>query len=153
MICDKIENAQQYAGLSPRLAGALEVLGNRELIHRVDGRYEIDGDKLVCLVQRYRTRPAQECNLEAHKKHIDVQLIVSGEEIIRHAHTEDLEVRQPYDEASDKTLYLPHEKMSQARLGSGMFGIFFPHDAHMPCLQADGPAEVHKVVVKVRIGN
>ena len=31
------------------------------------------------------------------------------------------------------------------------FTVFLPHDVHMPNLQIDGPVEVKKVVIKVRL--
>jgi YhcH/YjgK/YiaL family protein len=33
-----------------------------------------------------------------------------------------------------------------------MFAIFFPEDVHMPCLRVTGPENVHKIVVKVKVG-
>jgi len=139
MIYDKIENAHLYARLSPGLTRAFEVLLDESLTHKDDGGYEIDGDRLYGLVQRYTTRLAEKCNLEAHKKYIDVQLIVSGEEIIRHAHSDDLEVRRAHDEATDKVLYEPREKMSSIRLGARMFAIFFPTTLRCPVFRAIAP--------------
>ena len=150
MICDMLKNAHLYAGISTRLARAFEVLADSEVVHWADGRYEIDGDRVYCLIQRYTSRPPEKCNLEAHRNYIDVQFIVSGEEFIRLARPDDLEVCQSYDSATDKALFVPRTGMTALRLGAGSFGVFFPHDAHMSCLQVDGPAEVHKIVVKVR---
>jgi biofilm protein TabA len=80
-----------------------------------------------------------------------VQLIVSGEEAILHAPTDNLRVRKTYDPASDKTLYDASNGMTRLRLAGGEFAVFFPHDAHMPCMQAEGPREVHKLVAKVLV--
>jgi YhcH/YjgK/YiaL family protein len=153
MIVDRLENADLYAPLSPRFARAFAALRDHAFVNQPDGRYEIDGDRLYCLVQRYTTRPPEKCNLEAHRRYIDIQLIVSGEELIRVAPAGGLELRQGYDPGSDKALFHPREGMSSVRLPALSFALFFPQDAHMPCMQADGPAEVHKAVVKVRIGD
>ncbi len=152
MICDRIENASLYAGISPFLARAFDALKDSVLVNGPDGRRDIDGDNIYCLIQRYRSRPPVECKLESHQNYIDVQFVLSGEEVIRHAHRDSLEVSQPYDSAKDRALYVPRDGMSSVWLDAGTFAVFFPHDAHMPCLQADGPADVHKVVVKVRVG-
>ncbi|NWG13989.1 MAG: YhcH/YjgK/YiaL family protein [Acidobacteria bacterium] len=151
MIYDRIENACLYAGISSRLAKAFEALNDDGLVNGPDGRREVDGEAIYCLVQRYRSRAPERCNLESHQNYIDVQFVASGEEVIRHAHRDALEVSQPYDPASDRALYVPSDRMTALRMGPGTFAVFFPHDAHMPCLQADKPADVHKVVVKVRI--
>jgi YhcH/YjgK/YiaL family protein len=152
MIVDRIENADLYAALSPRFTMAFAALRDPAFINQPDGRYEIDGDRLYCLVQRYTTRLPEKCNLEAHRRYIDIQLMVSGEELILVAPAGGLELRQAYDLESDKALFHPREGMSAVRLPALGFALFFPQDAHMPCMQADGPAEVHKAVVKVRIG-
>ena len=151
MICDRLTNARLYAGLGAGITRALDALSDPVLQSQPDGRYDIDGDRLYCLVQRYTTRTADRCNLESHRKYIDVQLIVSGEEEILHAEPDGLAVRQHYDPAVDKALYHPVEGMTRLRLRGGQFVVFFPHDAHMACLQAGGPREVHKIVAKVRL--
>jgi YhcH/YjgK/YiaL family protein len=152
MIVDRLENANFYAQLSPGFAQAFRTLSDAAFVNRPDGRYEIDCDRLYALVQRYTTRPPEKCNLEAHRRYIDIQLIVSGEELIRVAPARELELRQPYEPGSDKMLFHPGGRMSSVCLSPATFAVFFPQDAHMPCMQADGPAEVHKVVVKLRIG-
>jgi YhcH/YjgK/YiaL family protein len=151
MIADKLKNAVLYSGISERLARALELLKDRDIINKEDGRYELDGDNLFCLVQKYETSPADKCNCEAHKKYIDVQFIASGEELIQYANINDLEVKESYDDTKDKILYKPSAKMSSAILTSGMFAVYFPEDAHLPCAQVSGPSNVHKVVVKVKV--
>jgi biofilm protein TabA len=151
MICDRLTNAPLYAGLGARIGRALDAVSNPALQSRPDGRYDIDGDRLFCLVQRYTTRTADKCNLESHRKYIDVQLIVTGEEDILHANPDGLVVRQVYEPGGDKALYHPVDGMTRLRLRGGEFAVFFPHDAHMPCLQAGGPCQVHKLVAKVLI--
>jgi biofilm protein TabA len=152
MIIDRIENFNLYAGLSPGFARAFDSLRDTSFINRPEGRYEIDGDRAYALVQRYTTRLPEKCNLEAHRQYIDIQLIVHGEELIRVAPAGALEVRQPYEPGSDKMLFHPVDRMSSVRLSAESFAVFFPQDAHMPCMQADGPVDVHKVVVKLRVG-
>jgi len=153
MIFDKLENAQIYANISQRLAKALEILKDKDILEKPDGKYEIDGENIFCLIQRYQTRPPEKGKLEAHKKYIDVQYIVKGREIISHYFAPGgLDIQQPYDEQSDKMFFKPPQKMNPVLLTEGTFGIYFPpHDAHMACLQADGPSDVHKIVVKVKI--
>jgi len=151
MIVDKIENAHLYANLSDRLTKALEILKNKSLIEKDDGRYDVDGDNLYYIVQRYETRPADQCKLEAHKKYIDIQFVAAGEEILGYTPLENLETSQPYNEAKDIVLYKMPAKISIMKLGPGMFCILFPQDAHMPKCHLDSPSNVHKVVVKIKI--
>ena len=79
MIADKMENASLYRAVLPGVARALEILQGA-FVHQASGRYEIDGDEMFGIVQRYTTRPLEKCNLETHRKYIDVQYVTSGEE-------------------------------------------------------------------------
>jgi YhcH/YjgK/YiaL family protein len=150
VVIDKLENAYLYAGLSAEIKKGLEVLKDRKLSAKKDGRYEIDGDNLYYLVQQYTTRPIEEGRLEAHKKYIDIQFAAEGEEVIGHCFSGQLDIREPYDEAKDVAFYKVPEKINTVKLSKGMFCILFPQDGHMPGCQLNGPSNVVKVVVKVK---
>ena len=57
MIVDKIENAHLYTPLKDQLAKAFEIIKDKALSQKADGRYEVDGDKLYYIVQHYTTKP------------------------------------------------------------------------------------------------
>jgi biofilm protein TabA len=151
MVIDKLENAHLYAGLSAKIKRGLEVLKDKKLSAKKDGRYEVDGDNLYYIVQRYTTKPVEEGRLEAHKKYIDIQFAAEGEEMIGHSELSQLNVDTPYDEAKDVVFYEAPEKINTIKLSKEMFCILFPQDGHMPGCQLDGPSKIVKVVVKVKI--
>jgi YhcH/YjgK/YiaL family protein len=151
MIADEIGNRRLYANLSSRLAEALEMLESGEPAAKEAGRYEIDGDNLYYIVQRYKTRPAEEGRFEAHKKYIDVQFVANGREMLGFSPLDNLQILTPYDKSKDVAFYKLPDKISMIKLEQGMFCILFPHDAHLPCLQLDAPSTVHKIVVKVKL--
>ena len=151
MIVDKIENAHLYAGLSGKIAKALEILKDTDFAKKTDSRYDVDGDNLFYIVERYETNPVEQGRLEAHKKYIDVQFIAGGEEMLGYYPLDKLQIEQPYDEQKDIAFYKVPGKISSVNLEAGMFCVLFPQDAHMPCRQLAGPANVLKVVVKVKI--
>src|SRR4030042_6518397 len=101
MVVDKLENAYLYAGLSAKIKKGLEVLKEEKLSTKKDGRYEVDGDELYYIIQRYTTKPIKEGRLEAHRKYIDIQFAAEGEEMIGHCEISQLNVDKPYDEAKD----------------------------------------------------
>ncbi|MDD5326840.1 MAG: YhcH/YjgK/YiaL family protein [Phycisphaerae bacterium] len=150
MIVDKIENAYLYAGVSAKIKTGLEILKDEKLATKKDGRYEVNGDELYYIVQRYTTKPIKEGRLEAHKKYIDIQFAAEGEELIGHCLLGQLNIEEPYDEAKDVAFYKVSEKIDTIRLDKGTFCILFPQDGHMPCCQFNGPSNVVKVVVKVK---
>lgn len=151
MVIDKLENAYLYAGLSAKIEKGLEVLKDKKLSTKKDGRYDINGDNLYYIIQRYTTKPIKEGRLEAHKKYIDIQFAASGEEVIGHSFPGQLDTQEPYDEAKDVVFYKVPDEINTVKLSKGMFCILFPQDGHMPGCQLNGPSNVVKVVVKLKI--
>jgi biofilm protein TabA len=150
MVIDKLENAYLYTGLSAKIEKGLEVLKDEKLSTKKDGRYEIDGDGLYYIIQRYITKPIEQGRLEAHKKYIDIQFAAKGEEAIGYSLIGQLNIEEPYDEAKDVVFYAAPKKINIVKLSKGMFCILFPQDGHIPGCQLKGPSNVVKVVVKVK---
>jgi biofilm protein TabA len=149
MILDKISNADLYKGLSANLDKGLELLKDPTIIQKEAGRYEVDGDNLFYMIQIYETKTKEEMLFEAHKDYIDIQAVLDGAETIGYAPADELEVEIPYE--PDVFKCKDPEIFTEAKLAKGLFGIFFPNDAHKPCYQYNGPGNVHKLVVKVKI--
>jgi YhcH/YjgK/YiaL family protein len=153
MILDRLDNASMYRSLGPRIAAALDYLRQTDFSQMADGRYELDGDRLVAMVQRYRTRPPAEAKWEAHRQYLDVQYLAAGAERIGYASLRpDLAVVQAYDEAKDVVFFDVAGSLFEVSAGS--FAIFAPQDIHAPCLAAGAPptpADVLKVVIKCRV--
>jgi biofilm protein TabA len=154
MILDRLANAATYQALFPRLRQAFDFLRTADLAGLAQGRHDVAADGLArgdvfALVQEYRTRPDSEGFWESHRKYIDVQYVVAGAERMGYANLATLAVRQPYD--ADKDLLILEGGGDFFTVRAGMFTIFAPEDAHMPCLAAGEPALVRKVVIKVAV--
>ena len=149
MIIDTLKNAGLYRGLGERVAAGLDFLVSQDLASLPPGKIELRGNDLYALVQTYDSRPIELAKWEAHRKYIDIQLIVSGVERLGYASVDTLTVTEPYDEEKD---YMLLDGPGQyARAEPGTFLIFYPHDAHSPGVAIDSPSKVKKVVVKVRV--
>jgi|688.fasta_scaffold547414_2 YhcH/YjgK/YiaL family protein len=146
MIIDRLKNAKIYHGLGENLKKALDFLAANDFSAMESGRHDIDGDRVFALIQRYETKPREHGLWEAHRRYIDVQYVVSGIEMLGSTHIDGLTQTQPYSEEKDCSLFAGSGDFATARAGD--FLIFFPEDAHMPCLAHDQPAPVLKVVVK-----
>jgi len=103
------------------------------------------------LEQVYQSKERKECFFESHQQYIDVQFILEGEEIIEVKNIEELEVNMPYDETMDLIKYKNTTESSKIILKKGDVAIFYPEDAHMPCVQIDKSSKVVKTVVKVSV--
>ena len=81
MIYDRIENIETYTAISERLAKGLRLLRTTDFSAMEAGKYEVDGTELYYMLQCYQSKE-QNDKPEAHKKYIDIQYIVEGEEQI-----------------------------------------------------------------------
>lgn len=147
MIFDTLANAALYKSISPRLAKGLAFLQETDLEALEVGRIELDGSALYVLIQEYETRTPEKGKWEAHRRYIDIQYVISGEECIGYRPLEEMETVE-YNETKDQAVLRGEGAMVLAKAGS--FGIYFPQDGHQPCMAVDGkPAKVKKAVVKV----
>jgi biofilm protein TabA len=151
MILDTIANTRLYLGLHARFAKAFEILRDKTLSQKEDGKYLVDGEKIYYTLQRYTTKPLNEGKLEAHRKYIDIQFLLEGREILGYAPLKGLTTAEEYNPAKDIAFYETPEQITKVILEPGLFCILFPDDAHLPCRQLAGPTEVLKVVIKIQI--
>ena len=81
MIYDKLDNLETYAPISERLAKGLQLLRTTDFSAMEDGKYEVDGKSLFFMLQSYDSKPVND-RPEAHRKYIDIQYLLKGEEYI-----------------------------------------------------------------------
>lgn len=114
------------------------------------GRYPIIGDTLFVMVQEYQTQDRRERNYEAHRKYIDLQYVISGEELIGVSALNRVSLTREYDAGKDIAFYETEE--GEFRVATNdVFFIFFPEDAHMPCIKKGKDCIVKKIVLKILI--
>lgn len=99
----------------------------------------------------YRTKPRSGGFFETHRRYIDVQLVVAGEEAMEVTAAIGLGISSAYDEAKDFTKHSDTDAASVIRVRSGEVAVFWPEDAHMPSLLVREPALVRKTVIKVPV--
>ena len=146
-----LDDALKYE-TDEKIKRALKFLKESDFSAWETGRYDISSDMFV-LIQRYDTVPQAEARYEAHRKYIDIQYIIRGEETIYWAPLSEVEELEAFDEAKDIGFYeraVPHAVL---KLHEGEFGLFYPCDAHKPSFHEDGEEAsfVEKAVVKIRV--
>ncbi len=98
MILDDLTSAARYFSLHPGFRQGLEFLARPDLQSLASGRIDLDGDRLFALVNRDPGRGRHGTRLEAHRKYIDIQLLVAGgEEIGWRPTAECRQVTEAYD--------------------------------------------------------
>ena len=150
MIFDHISNISLYCTLSPDIYAGLEYLTQISSDIAV-GVYQIT-PRVKAIVSEYETKVKNEVGYEAHRKNIDIQYLLKGEERVACLPLDKLKETVPYSEEKDAAFFTSSLQPTEMTLGGGYFAIFFPQDGHMPQLSVGGRAEmVKKVVVKVEI--
>ena len=164
VVYDKIDNIELYKGLSDDIYEGLKYL--KEMTPDIaPGTYEVT-PRVKAIVSEYETKEVNENGFEAHRKNIDIQALLIGTERIAFLPVDQLTETTPYNEATDAAFYAAPRHLSPVNcqlstvnchlssdllLGNGTFALFYPHDAHMPCLCIDAPTKVKKVVIKVKL--
>ncbi len=151
MIFDKIENHKNYRGLSKGMDKAFDFLLNTNLRELPVGKHVLNDELLYAVCMEYETKEKTLSKNEAHKKYIDVQYVISGQEKMFVSEIKGLEITEEYDEEKDVIFY---EQKCECKLNAlqDYFAVFFPEDAHMPGLNiTDKSTMVKKVVVKVHV--
>lgn len=146
MVVDRIENLEKYASLNPLFAKAIEYLKATDLKACELGQVTLQANDLVVNFSQTQPKSKEEAKLETHDKYIDIQLPLSGTEIMGYTPREALP-EAAYDADNDISFY-SGEAESYIPVKPGMFAIFFPQDAHAPGISPDG---VKKVIVKVLV--
>lgn len=145
MILDTLDNAAKYAGLKTGLPEAFGFLDQPGLVELPDGKHEILGDRVYATIAHESGRDVSDGQLESHRKYIDIQYVISGNESMGWAPREGLNASIEYDEEKDLEFF-EGRPASVVEVPPGSFIIFLPSDAHLPLI---GNGSIHKVVVKV----
>lgn len=151
MIISNIENAPEQVLMNQKMEVAFHFLQNTNLEDLPDGRIEIDGIQVFAIVESYQTKQfSTSIEFEGHKKYIDVQYVVVGQEVMGWAHLSEVQVTTSYDDKTDAWLgFLPIDKVNLFRISARQIAIFFPTDAHAPQLASGKSAPVKKIVIKI----
>lgn len=148
IIVDKLNRAENYFNMHPAFEQAFMFLRQNNLSQLATGRHEIDGDLIYCKVQKGPGRKRIDSRLEAHRKYIDIQYVIAGnDEMGWKPASKCKTIDVPYDENRD-IAYFKDEPESWSQVSAGSFAIFFPEDAHAPLVSEN---EIHKVVIKVAV--
>ncbi len=147
MIIDSLKNSARYEQLNPYFKQAFEFIKSKNLLEFEEGKTELAGDDLKVMVNVSKLKETANAKLEIHNKFIDIQLPISCPETFGwkdRAICKD--VTSPYNQEKDIEFY-GDESTTYITAQPGEFVIFFPEDAHAPCI---GEGEVKKMIVKVK---
>jgi YhcH/YjgK/YiaL family protein len=148
MIVDTLDHIHLYRVPVDGLEEALAWLGKPGLPGLEPGRYPLGDSGAVAILAAARTVPEEEEEWEAHRRFADLQVVLSGEEVMGFAPLAGMIPKGVYSEEDDCVLLEGAGNFMLVRAGG--FVIFTPGDAHKAMLATpSGPGEVRKVVFKL----
>lgn len=150
MIHDTLRNLPKYRGLSPHMDAAIDYITTTNLAALPIGRHSVRGEDIIAIPQEYQSKQPSAAKWEAHRRYVDIQIILAGEERMDVAPIDTMTPANDYDAATDNIFYQPPDDAQLLRVSAGQFTVFQPHDVHAPSLALDEPTTVRKVVFKVR---
>lgn len=155
MIKDNLEHLAYYNYLNPDIKKGLKYVRDTNFDELENGRHEIEEGKIYANIQEYDTKPLDECKYEAHRQYVDIQFMIKGEEKMGTGNIDTFDETTQYDEEKDvvflKSLPGKEDQARMLHVREREFAVFYPQDAHMPCIAVDSPAPVRKVIVKIKL--
>jgi YhcH/YjgK/YiaL family protein len=149
MIVDKIENLGLYAGVLKGISGLDSWIRQGGLAELPTGRHDLalEVEGAYALVFEYETKPAANAFTEAHRRYVDVHIILDGAEQIGIRDINECVV-EGYDE--EKDFVNAKGSLNLVTLEKGCFAVIFPHEVHATGINIDrNGAPVRKSVVKI----
>lgn len=146
MVLDSLENIRSYEALNPHFSKVVEFLATADLASLPLGRNTICGDMVYANVMEVKPKTKEEAFIEIHRRYIDIQIPVSGDELMGYTPKNELS-EACYSETDDAAIYpvgMPAREYFNVRKGE--FVIFFPQDGHAPAIT---PSALKKIVIKV----
>jgi YhcH/YjgK/YiaL family protein len=119
-----------------------------DLIDAEIGRHQLVGDEAVAIISEYKTKKIEDAKWESHRKFIDLQYIISGEEKMGVLPLAVTKLADDYDETKDLIFY--GDQDGEYYLANpDVFFLFFPSDVHRPSIRIGESKPVKKLVIKI----
>lgn len=148
MVIYDIENYQNIT--DEAVKKCLEFLAQNGNANIALGRHEVDENGTYVMISEYNTRLKEQGMWEAHKKYIDLQLVLSGEEYLHVSSLNHMKTGV-YEEEKD---FLPCQGEAERTLHmeEGKAVLLMPDDVHMPNMSVDETiSNVKKAVFKIPV--
>lgn len=149
MILSKTCNALDYTGIHHNLDVALNHITDEFLLSLGPARVNIADNDVYCTKFTYETVADEDSFFEAHKKYLDIHLMLEGSEQIEIAPPQELE---QFRSEPENDFYAYHGNAHyRLTLVPGDFLVVFPSDAHKLKMKVGNQEIVSKAVFKVKI--
>lgn len=149
MIFGNIENLNEYSFLEAKVAKCFAYAKEHDLKNFEKGSHTIDGERFFVNIVEYETTTPENRFWEAHKKYLDVHLMLNGEEQIDLNFLQNMDVKAFVEK--DDFVPMDGEKNSSVILRNGDFLICYPQDGHRTAVRVQDSQKIKKAIFKVLI--
>ncbi|MCI6952286.1 MAG: YhcH/YjgK/YiaL family protein [Spirochaetia bacterium] len=149
MIFDSLDRLSLYAKDFPALKTADAIL-KEDLLSKEPGSYTTDDPNCRYSIVHYETHVGHK-DFEIHQREADLQIMLSGGEIMKAA-TRDLALQAQGYDANKDIAFVKGETMVSYTARPGFFALFLPGEPHAPGIALTDTAEkAKKVVFKIKV--
>lgn len=148
MIFSTLAQAHRYAALHPLFPQAFAYLRDTDLNALTAGVHQLIEQQLFVIVEAANGRTRGEAKLEAHRKYIDIQLVLAGVDEMGWQALADCHQPLAEHNAERDIRFFADAPASWISVPPQHFCIFFPDDAHAPLV---GKGAIRKVIVKIAV--
>ena len=149
MIFGNIKNLNEYSYLEEQIKECFEYAKTHDLASYEKGTHAIDGERLFVNIVEYTTTTPENRFWEAHRKYLDLHLMLHGPEQIDLNFLQNMDVKEFVEK--DDFVPMDGEKNSSVILRDGDFLICYPADGHRTAVEVDGPQTIKKAIFKILI--
>lgn len=146
MIIDSLTHLKDYVSLNPLFQDVVDFINNIDLKEQKQGIVKIKGDDLFANFTIAEGKTKDQAKLETHDNMIDIQIPIGTTETMGYIPRSKLPLSE-YDSQKDITFY-EETPENFFNVNVGEFVIFFPQDAHAPCISHE--EKIQKVIFKVK---
>ncbi|ANU38230.1 YhcH/YjgK/YiaL family protein [Vibrio scophthalmi] len=149
MFKGNLSNLEACQGLPVKMFEVIEQVKQRLSASVENGRYQLEGDDVFFFVVDDNSKLVTECKSEIHRKYIDVQIVLAGEERFGYSLQPFQSIAEDLLEARDVAFSedVVNEQFTDLQVND--FIIFNAEQPHRPLVAVNEPMAIRKAVIKI----
>lgn len=148
MIVDTLDTFAAHTSTHPLFGQAFDFLINTDFSKIDPGTFVLVEGKLTATLMDVTGKQPEEAKLEAHRRFIDIQLVVDGSDTMGWSPLASCSHEVAGYDAEKDVVFYSDPVSTYIKVHPGQFVVFYPTDVHAPCI---GEGTIRKVVVKVLV--
>lgn len=147
MVLDSLNHTGIYEKINPLFKKAFDYIQSVDIKNLQVGKIQLD-ENISVAVSDSNLKNENDAKLELHNQYIDIQIPIDKTEKFGWKGRSELKMpHEPFNIAKD-IQFFDDKIESIIPVNPGNFVIFWPEDAHAPCI---GEGKIRKIVIKIKI--